>query len=157
VFDLGLSASSELILVALFAVPFLMLLLACKHLPSILAALTLACMAVLIELAPDSTSSIIAGGCVAGSYFVLLFGRMLRVERRDLRRELARLEEKLAAVGSQNTLAEIRLAEMNLSRASSDNTRLATTISPSPPTGTPEHSAPSLAMESARGPQDTAT
>jgi len=85
-----------------------------KSLYAVIAASILAAAALFLQFAPDSTPTIIAVACAAGSILVLWIGRQVRLYRRAVRRDLLSLEDKLAAIASQNTLIEIRKAELDL-------------------------------------------
>jgi hypothetical protein len=110
----GLVDAPQAAIVVGLGLIFVMLTIASRHLPSVAAAGILAGVAVFIQLAPSSTPTIIAVGCVAGSYLALWIGRSLRLDWQAFQRDRLRLEGKIDAIGSQTTLADIRLAELNL-------------------------------------------
>jgi cytoskeletal protein CcmA (bactofilin family) len=106
------------------AILFFFLALFSRHLLSILGAAILAAVAVLVWLIPTSTPIIIATGCAAGSVLVLWIGRRLRIDRQALQRDLLNIAGKVDAVGSQNTLTNIRLAELKLGLERSNGAQL---------------------------------
>jgi hypothetical protein len=94
-----------------------------RHVPSIAGAGILAGVAILAYLAPNSTPTVIAVGCAAGSVLTLWIGRRICRDRRALQRDLRSLSDKIAVIASQNTLADIRTAELNLLREQTSGAR----------------------------------
>jgi hypothetical protein len=101
-----------------------------RHLLSFVAGAILAAAAVLVWLVPSSTPTIVATACAAGSILVLWIGRRLRIDKHTYQRDLRSITDRLDMVASQNTLADIRLAELRLDLEHHEGARIVPSAEP---------------------------
>jgi ABC-type multidrug transport system fused ATPase/permease subunit len=85
-----------------------------RSLYSIIVAGVLAVEALFVYLVPSSTPTAVAIAFAVGSILALWLGRHARNYRRAVKRDLTSLEDRLASIASQNTLIDIRKAEVDL-------------------------------------------